>query len=298
LPLVEKAGGKRYGYKEFTQSFSRMDPSHAASMLGFGKGTLAELVASAIGRMQADGVAKASKEKLREYILSEIEAKGAASQKKRYTVTVEDRIKMYGDVLEKLPEEPLDPVDVVRGNEITLIDFSIDTEIDTQQLVASDIIRSLLSEAMTSDDFGAIVAIEEVQYFAPEESMVKYGENWRTSLAAITEAISQGGGYNLGFIIMTQRPAYVAKSVISQCNSVISFRLMSQNDQWAIINYTEYGSKALAQYLAGLADHEAFICGIAVPTRFPVIVETRVECYPKKAAKTARETFQAMKGIK
>jgi len=297
IPLVEKAGGKKYSYREFTQSFTQIDPAQAASLLGFDK-TLAGIAASAIEKMQGDEVTKASKEKLREYILAEIEAKGAAAQKKRYTATAEDNIKRYGDVLEKLPEKPLDSVEVVRENEITLIDFSVDTEIDSPQLVASNIVRSLLSEAMTNDDFGAIVAIEEVQYFAPEESMVKYGESWRTSLTAITEAISQGGGYNLGFIIMTQRPAYVAKSVISQCNSVISFRLMSQNDQWAIINYTEYGSKALAQYLAGLADHEVFICGIAVPTRFPVIVETRIECYPKKAAKTARETFQVMKGPK
>jgi len=31
--------------------------------------------------------------------------------------------------------------------------------------------------------------------------MVKYGENWKESHDAIIEAISQGGGYNLGFII-------------------------------------------------------------------------------------------------
>lgn len=79
-----------------------------------------------------------------------------------------------------------------------------------------------------------------------------------------------------------QRPAYVSKSVISQCDSVVSFRLMSGNDQDAIINYTEYGSRAVKQYLAGLADHEAFICGIAVPCRF-LIVETRVKDYPRKS---------------
>jgi hypothetical protein len=161
--------------------------------------------------------------------------------------------------------------------------------------VVRDFVRALLKEAMTNDNFGAIIAIEEVQYFAPEVQMVKYGENWKDSSDAIVEAVSQGGGYNLGFIIMTQRPAYVSKSVISQCNSVVSFRLMSGNDQEAIINYTEYGSRALRQYLAGLADHEAFICGIAVPCRFPVIVETRVEDYPRKSTKNAKQTFESMK---
>jgi len=60
-------------------------------------------------------------------------------------------------------------------------------------------------------------------------------------------------------------------------------------------NYTEYGSRALRQYLAGLADHEAFICGIALPCRFPVVVETRVEEYPRKSTKNAKQTFSAMK---
>jgi DNA helicase HerA-like ATPase len=97
---------------------------------------------------------------------------------------------------------------------------------------------------------------------------------------------------------MTQRPAYVSKSVISQCNSVVSFRLMSGNDQDAVINYTEYGSRSLKQYLAGLADHEAFICGIALPCKFPVIVETRVEEYPRKSTKNAKQIFEQMKNKK
>jgi hypothetical protein len=50
--------------------------------------------------------------------------------------------------------------------------------------------------------------------------------------------------------------------------------------------------------LAGLADHEAFICGIAVPCRFPVIVETRVEDYPRKSTKSAKEMFESMKPTK
>jgi len=197
--------------------------------------------------------------------------------------------------IEALPSESKDPVEVVKENELSVIDFSVDTDISTQQIIVRDIIRALLKEAMENDDFGAIVAIEEVQYFAPEVQMVKYGENWKESHDAIVEAISQGGGYNLGFIIMTQRPAYVSKSVISQCNSVVCFRLMSGNDQDAIINYTEYGSRALRQYLAGLADHEAFICGIALPCRFPVIVETTVKDYPRKSTKNAKQTFESMK---
>jgi hypothetical protein len=294
IPLVEKAGGKWFSYTEFTKPFKEMDPADVASMLKVER-TLLRLTTSAIERMQSDGISKPTVDNLRDYILKEIDTKATPQHKQRYKSIIEDNLKKYGPEIEKLPTESKDPVEIVRKNELSLIDFSVDTDISRQQLVVRDFVRALLKEAMTNDNFGAIIAIEEVQYFAPEVQMVKYGENWKDSSDAIVEAVSQGGGYNLGFIIMTQRPAYVSKSVISQCNSVVSFRLMSGNDQEAIINYTEYGSRALRQYLAGLADHEAFICGIAVPCRFPVIVETRVEDYPRKSTKNAKQTFESMK---
>lgn len=298
VPLIEKAGGKGFSYNQFLKPFKEADPDMIAAMLKV-DGKLAELTASGIAAMQSDirsgEQKKLTKDKLKEYILSEVERKGAAAQRSRYTSIIEDNLEKCWDEIEKLPSEAENPVQVVRKNELSLVDFSVDTNISQQQVVAADIIRALLKEAMTPPySFGAIVAIEEIQYFAPEVQMVKYGEEWKKSHDAIVEAISQGGGYNLGFIIMTQRPAYVSKSVISQCNSVVSFRLMSGNDQDAITNYTEYGSRALKQYLAGLADHEAFVSGLALPCRFPVIVETRVEDHPRKSTKNAKQAFEAM----
>lgn len=299
VPLVEKAGGVRFSYMDFLRPFSEADPEVVAGMLDV-DGKLLELVASAVSEFQVAlkgrKVKELSKEPLREYIHEEIEAKGAPAQKNRYKMIVDDNLDKHWDELEKLPKDSQNAVEVVKRNELSLVDFSVNTNISQQQLVAADIVRALLKEAMAPPhEFGAIVAVEEVQYFAPEQQMVKYGEEWKQSHDAIVEAISQGGGYNLGFVIMTQRPAYVSKSVISQCNSVVCFRLMSGNDQDAIINYTEYGSRALRQYLAGLADHEAFISGIALPCRFPVVVETRVEDYPRKSTKNAKQTFQSMR---
>ncbi|RJS84639.1 ATP-binding protein, partial [Candidatus Bathyarchaeota archaeon] len=111
---------------------------------------------------------------------------------------------------------------------------------------------------------------------------------------SVVETISQAGGYNVGMIIMTQRPAYVLKSCISQCNSVACFRLRSGNDQDAILDYTEYGSEHLRDYLPGLADHEAILWGLAIPTPFPVIAEIDVEEYPQKAVSFAKQAWEKM----
>ena len=72
------------------------------------------------------------------------------------------------------------------------------------------------------------------------------------------------------------------------------FRLKSGNDQDAILQYTEYGSERLRDYLPGLADHEAMLWGLAIPTPFPVIAEIEVEEYPQKAVGFAKTAWEKM----
>jgi hypothetical protein len=144
-------------------------------------------------------------------------------------------------------------------------------------------------------DFACILAIEEAQYLAPEKGAeLVESEAQKEVKASMIETISQAGGYNVGLIIMTQRPAYVLKGCISQCNSVACFRLKSGNDQDAVLMYTEYGSERLRDYLPGLADHEAMLWGIAIPTPFPVIAEIKVDEYPRKATVFAKQAWERM----
>jgi DNA helicase HerA-like ATPase len=195
-------------------------------------------------------------------------------------------------------KEPLDIISQIRRTPITIVDYSVDTDIEAQQRTAAHIINHIKDYAMaqrSKGDFACIIAVEEAQYLAPEKGAeVKESSAQGEAKAAFIEAISQAGGYNVGLIVMTQRPAYVAKSVISQCNSVVCFRLKSGNDQEAIMNYTEYGSERLAEYLPGLADHEAMLWGMAVPTPFPLIAEMDVKEYPQKAAAFAKQAWERM----
>jgi len=193
---------------------------------------------------------------------------------------------------------PWNIVEVIRNSSITVINFSLDGDIEAQQFAAREILRRITSYAMKrkdAGDFAAIIAIEEAQYLAPEKGLeIEDSAAQKDVRRKMIEAISQAGGYNVGFLIMTQRPAYVLKSVISQCNTVACFRLKSGNDQDAILQYTEYGSERLRDYLPGLADHEAILWGTAIPTPFPVIGEIKVEEYPRKAAVLAKQAWQRM----
>jgi DNA helicase HerA-like ATPase len=179
-----------------------------------------------------------------------------------------------------------------------IIDFSIDTDIESQHRTASQIINQIREYAMerkSEGDFALIMAVEEAQYLAPERGAeLKESGDQSEVRGSFIETISQAGGYNIGLIVMTQRPAYCSKSVISQCNSVACFRLKSGNDQAAIMDYTEYGSERLSEYLPGLADHEAMLWGMAIPTPFPLIAEIKVTDYPQKATVFAKQAWEKM----
>ncbi len=202
-----------------------------------------------------------------------------------------------GDFIDR-ETKPLDVIEEIKDSFTLIVDFSVDADIESQHRTAKYILDQVRNHAMGRKDYGdfaCIVAIEEAQYFAPERgSELRESSAQSKVKASMIETTSQAGGYNVGLIIMTQRPAYVLKSCISQCNSVACFRLKSGNDQDAILQYTEYGSERLRDYLPGLADHEAMLWGLAIPTPFPIISEIEVEEYPQKAVAFAKSAWEKM----
>ncbi|MEM1514685.1 MAG: hypothetical protein QXH24_01315 [Candidatus Bathyarchaeia archaeon] len=219
----------------------------------------------------------------------------------RYNESFQNSITWFmenrGGFLDKR-SEPIDIIEELLKSYALVIDFSADADIEAQHRTASYILDQVREYAMRRKDYGGfacIIIIEETQYFAPEKGVeIKDSSAQSEAKASMIETISQAGGYNIDLVIMTQRPAYVLKSCISQCNTVACFRLRSGNDQNAIIEYTEYGSERLKDYLPRLADHETILWGLAVPTPFPVIVEIDVEEYPRKAAAFAKTAWEKM----
>ena len=218
-----------------------------------------------------------------------------------------DRLRLYldPDVLSRLaildPKRPChDILDVLKSNPVVVLDFSTDSTFVYQHLTVANLIRRVVRHAMDvarrKEAFAAIFVIEEAQYIAPERGMkITIGQPEKVGAdKALVEGVSQAGGYNVGFVVMTQRPAYVMKSVISQCNTVMCFRLRNPNDQDTVARYTEYGGERLTTFMPGLADFEAILCGMASTIPFPVMVETRVMEYPRKATITAREAWEKM----
>ncbi len=296
---LTKYGAVVIPYRKFTPRIT--DPEFIVSKLEL-KGRERAAVLEAIRALAHDGM-----EITRENILSktgEILASGVIYKTPRIQEealkSIEWFLETKGDFIDR-SVEPLDVIEEIRENPILIVDFSVDTNIEDQQRTAGHIISKIRDYAMERrafGDFACILIIEEAQYIAPERGLeIATSEAQSKVKSSVIETISQAGGYNVGLILMTQRPAYVSKSCISQCNSVACFRLKSGNDQDAILMYTEYGSERLRDYLPGLADHEAMLWGIGVPTPFPVIAEIKVSDYPQKATVFAKQAWEKMEKL-
>ena len=291
-----KYGARMVPYVKFTPAIR--DPDLIVSKLEL-KGKERTVVLDALRSLLSDG-----SEISRDSILAKAEDilergviyKSPAAQEKSLS-SMKWLLDSKGDFIDR----QANPLDVIREIEDTftlIVDYSVDADIEAQQRTAEHILTQVRRHAMERKDYGdfaCVMAVEEAQYFAPERGFEMRESSVQSRVkASMIETSSQAGGYNVGLILMTQRPAYVLKSCISQCNSVACFRLKSGNDQDAILQYTEYGSERLRDYLPGLADHEAMLWGLAVPTPFPVIAEIEVDEYPQKAVAFAKSAWEKM----
>ncbi|MCW4020228.1 MAG: ATP-binding protein [Candidatus Bathyarchaeota archaeon] len=289
-------GAKMLPYNNLTPGIS--DPKVIADKLEV-KGKEKNVVIDGVRSLQSKGSGINRENllaKVEELLEKGVVYKTEASQKKALT-SVKWFLENKGAFIDR-EAKPLDMIQEIKDNFTLIVDFSVDVDSEAQQRTAKYILDQARNYAMERKDYGdfaCVIAVEESQYFAPERGIEMRESSAQSKVkGSMIETASQAGGYNVGLILMTQRPAYVLKSVISQCNSVACFRLKSGNDQDAILQYTEYGSERLRDYLPGLADHEAMLWGLAVPTPFPVIAEIEVEEYPQKAVAFAKSAWERM----
>ena len=289
---LTKRGAMIYDYTAFLPKHGLSRPNDVARKLGYRQGTVSHRLVLAAAR---EAMSEGEEPDLPSLIRALRRVGREMKVKNSLVAEVEARLRREFDGL-KSRGRGLDVVEVVRRYPLTVVDFSTDTSYEDQFYAVRDIVRRLTSYAVSrrrEGDFALIVVVEEAQYLVPERGYNIVGDPYEAGVAqAIIEAISQAGGYNLGFIIVTQRPAYVSKSVISQANTIAAFRLRNGNDQDAILRYTEV--EDLSNYLAMLSDHEALIWGMASPIPFPVQVEAEVVSLPAKASSSPEEAWAKM----
>ncbi|MCS7102533.1 MAG: hypothetical protein NZ992_01465 [Candidatus Korarchaeum sp.] len=279
-------GGVVHDYSSFLPKVGSMSPHSIARRLGYKTGTLSyRILTSAL--KEADGDLEQALKCLRR-VTREMRVKPSVAAE------VESRLKREAQRFSS--GVGLSIVEEVKRNPLIILDFSSDRRYEEQFLTVKSVVEELASYAISrrkEGDFALVVVVEEAQYLIPERGFSIVGDPYEIGAAqSLIEAISQAGGYNLGFIVVTQRPAYVSKSVISQANTVVAFRLRNGNDQEAIAKYTEV--EDIQSYLPMLSDHEALIWGMGSSVPFPVQVEVEVVALPSKSVSSPERAWERM----
>jgi uncharacterized protein len=115
-----------------------------------------------------------------------------------------------------------------------------------------------------------LIVVEEAHTVMPEPGMAGVGDfDTRALVSKITQIALQGRKYRIGLLVVAQRTATVSKSVLTQCNTVISFACYDDTSIQFLSNV--FGAE-YASLLPNLAPLHAVVYGKAVRSQRPLVV--------------------------
>jgi uncharacterized protein len=133
-----------------------------------------------------------------------------------------------------------------------------------------------------------LVVIEEAHTVMPEASFSGLGDfDSKGTIAKISQLALQGRKYGVGLLVLAQRTATVSKSVLTQCNTIISFACIDDTS----INFLRnaYGS-AVAEGLPSLKRLRAVAHGAWINSDLPVVFDVPFDQAKANRAGWANQT--------
>ncbi|MEJ0011794.1 MAG: DUF87 domain-containing protein [Bauldia sp.] len=111
-----------------------------------------------------------------------------------------------------------------------------------------------------------LVACEEAHRYAPADKKQGFGP----TLKALSRIAKEGRKYGVFLGCITQRPADLDATILSQCSTVFAMRLSNDRDQAIIRSAVPDAGSSLVAFLPSLGNREgiAFGEGVPLPTRF------------------------------
>lgn len=136
---------------------------------------------------------------------------------------------------------------------------------------------SSLFEYQKGLDDRALISIvfEEAHTIVPERSSATFARQESDKMVNRIAQISlQGRKYGIGFSIITQRTANVAKTILNQCNTVFAFTCYDKTAMDFLANY--YGDE-YARILPNLGQYQVLAAGKAINSQLPVIAQIPIK---------------------
>ena len=131
--------------------------------------------------------------------------------------------------------------------------------------------RALFKLAKTNSCYNKRICLvlEEAHTIIPEWNSTGISEKTSQPLInSIAQIALQGRKYNIGLLVIAQRTANVSKTILTQCNSIISFQGFDKTSTDFLANY--FGSD-IAETLSTLKFRQAVAAGKAFKSNVPMI---------------------------
>jgi DNA helicase HerA-like ATPase len=132
--------------------------------------------------------------------------------------------------------------------------------------VVSVLCRMAFDFGLWSDGVAPLLFVcEEAHRYAPADKNVGFGPTKR----ALSRIAKEGRKYGVFLGLVTQRPAEIDPTIISQCSTLFVMRLSNDRDQALIRSAVSDAAANLLSFIPSLGTREVFTfgSGVALPTR-------------------------------
>lgn len=131
-----------------------------------------------------------------------------------------------------------------------------------------------------------LLVCEEAHRYVPDKGEAEYA----VAQSAIRRIAREGRKYGIGLMLVSQRPADIEGTVISQCGTWLVLRLTNSADQQHVARFLPDGLSGMTKALPNLAQQEAIFVGegAALPARVRIFDLTSDQLPKSETAKFAR----------
>ncbi|MEM5855333.1 MAG: ATP-binding protein [Candidatus Aenigmatarchaeota archaeon] len=192
---------------------------------------------------------------------------------------LEDNYKLFSEDSKLKQQSFVD--EITRNRGLAIIDFSAEgapgVDLKTKQFVVS-YLATILFEKFTEYKLKGsqkylLLIIEEAQNFCPDKSYPIPTSLAKSKLSAIA---TQGRKFGLSLCLISQRPSFVDRIILSMCNTFFIHRI-SPEDVDFVKSVSGGLPSSLARRLTTLSTGDVIISGQMLTVPFPVLVRVSKE---------------------
>jgi hypothetical protein len=165
---------------------------------------------------------------------------------------------------------PVERASIVRYGQVSVVSLA-GYDPDFQATILSIVADDLFEQRVRGElQYPVFFVLEEAHNFVPSRATT---EAEARSIATTRQLAQEGRKFNIGLLLISQRPSRLDETTLAMCNSFIIMRMVNPNDQQFVRRVIESLGEDEARLLPDLDVGEAILSGQMV--NFPVLVKMK-----------------------